>query len=144
MENLDDEALNICPQCEQYPVGRFNYSSHKEFRDICIRCSFKNQDESRKRKAKQKRIEQGKNVRKIEKKYCEICNNIYMTASISQKNCSPACEEKYKNQKVNSKWKEKEYTAPHKPSVKTEEKLSKSHVYYSNPEWTKKFKTIRG
>jgi hypothetical protein len=150
MINSDDEALNICPKCNLYPVGRFNGEGYNKslppLRDICIRCSYKEQNESRRIKANQKREQKRreKGVIALSKRPCEICNTIYMPLVFNQKYCSSNCLEKSKGLKLNSKWKEKEYKDAPKISQEAREKLKSSHLYYSNPEWTKKFKTVRG
>ncbi len=141
--NSDDESLEICPVCLIHPVGRYNGSGYTKklppIRDICIRCSYKKQNEEKNKKRLEKKRE---NI--VPEKSCEICQCIYIPLKINQNICSALCRRKSEDLKLNLKWKENEYKDPPKATLDSREKLASSHLYYSNPSWTKKFKTVRG
>jgi hypothetical protein len=138
---IDDEEGSVpCPECQIYPVGRFNTSGNRTLgvlRERCIRCQMKKENLDKNKKY-------GKPKKSLEKKKCKMCENIYQPKSITHNYCSEICREKGKNKELNDKWMKKEYKPPHAMSLQTQERFTNEQCYYKNPEWTKKFKTVRG
>jgi hypothetical protein len=89
-------------------------------------------------------------VKPQKQKYDHICKLCQQSFTSNHKHlvyCSPKCRKNDEIKMANDKWLKRDVNKVKKakiPGYKVNEILEKKSVYYSEPKWIKKFKSVRG